>query len=106
MWSRRLPIISLLLALSFSLRAEVTVTQLANEGVILAGDDVRIMIDGMVVEPYSLYGGLPPGAAQQFEQAAGAFSGIDLALVSHRHHDHNQPLHACRFLQASERTLF
>lgn len=106
MWSRRLPIINLLLALSFPLQAEVTVTQLANEGVILAGDGVRIMIDGMVVEPYSIYGGLPPDAARQFDQAAGAFAGIDLALVSHSHHDHNQPIHACRFLQVSELTAF
>jgi L-ascorbate metabolism protein UlaG (beta-lactamase superfamily) len=103
---KNLSFVSLLLALSCSLQAEIKVTQLANEGVIVEGGDVRIMLDGMVVESYSVYGGLPPAAAEQFDQAAGAFAGIDLALVSHRHHDHNQPAHACRFLQASVQTEF
>jgi len=85
-------------------QADITVTQLANEGVILDDGQTRIMIDGMVVEPYSVYGGLPPAAASQYEQASGAFAGIDLALVSHRHHDHNQPLFACQFVQQSEKT--
>ena len=30
--------------------------------------------------------------------------GVDLALVSHRHHDHNQPRFACEFMQASSDT--
>jgi L-ascorbate metabolism protein UlaG (beta-lactamase superfamily) len=84
--------------------ADVTVTQLANEGVILSDGETRIMIDGMVVEPYSVYGGLPPEAATQFDQAAGAFAGVDVALSSHRHHDHNQPRFACRFMQVSDDT--
>lgn len=91
----------LLICLSATLQADILVTQLANEGVIVSDGETRIMIDGMVVEPYSVYGGLPPDAANQFEQISGPFSGIDLALVSHRHHDHNQPEFACRFMQRS-----
>jgi len=88
------------------LNADITVIQLANEGVILSDGETRIMIDGMVVEPYSVYGGLDEAAAAKFSQATGAFAGIDLALSSHRHHDHNQPLFACQFLQASPKTQF
>jgi len=84
--------------------SDITVTQLANEGVIISDGETRVIIDGMVVEPYSVYGGLSPEAASQFDQAAGAFSGVDLALVSHRHHDHNQPRYACQFMQQSEGT--
>lgn len=88
-------------------RADVSITQLANEGVILSdGGSGRVMIDGMVVEPYSVYGGLPEDLALQFVKAAGPFSGILLALASHQHHDHNQPGPACEFLQASTGTLF
>jgi L-ascorbate metabolism protein UlaG (beta-lactamase superfamily) len=94
----------LLICLSATLQADILVTQLANEGVIVSDGETRIMIDGMVVEPYSVYGGLPPDAANQFNQISGPFSGIDLALVSHRHHDHNQPEFACRFMQSSEVT--
>ena len=97
---------ALLFCLSAALQADVTVTQLANEGVILSDGNTRIMIDGMVVEPYSVYGGLAGEAAVQFEQAEGVFSAIELALASHRHHDHNQPEFACRFLTRSSMTQF
>ena len=86
--------------------ADVMITQLANEGVILFDGKTRIMIDGMVVEPYSVYGGLDEAAAADFTRASGAFAGIELALSSHRHHDHNQPRFACQFLQASPQTEF
>jgi len=95
-----------LLCLGLSVQADITVTQLANEGVIISDGETRIIIDGMVVEPYSIYGGLPPEAASLFDQASGAFDGIDLALASHRHHDHNQPRYACQFMQESKGTQF
>lgn len=102
--------IALVLALCVSaqdLGADVTITQLANEGVILAdGGTARVMIDGMVVEPYSVYGGLPQEYSDLLFQAAGPFAGIQLALVSHQHHEHNQPSAACQFLQVSTDTLF
>lgn len=84
--------------------ADVTITRLANEGVIIDDGATRIMIDGLVVEPYALYGGLPESLAKAFRDVTGLFEGIDLALASHQHHDHNQPEFACRFLQHSPRT--
>jgi L-ascorbate metabolism protein UlaG (beta-lactamase superfamily) len=92
------------LSCAAALQADVTITRLANAGVILSDGDARVMIDGMVVEPYAVYGGLPDSAAADFARASGEFSGIDLALVSHRHHEHNQPEYACRFLQNSPDT--
>ncbi len=90
-----------------TLRADVIVTQLANEGVILSdGGSNRVMIDGLVVEPYSVYGGLPDEFASLYEQVAGPFAGVQLALASHQHHDHNQPYYACSFLQKSTTTQF
>ncbi len=69
----------MLLTWSGHVPAGVIITQLANQGIIIedgagtrdgAGDgggdgagnrsSTRIMIDGMVVEPYSVYRGLPP----------------------------------------------
>lgn len=92
---------------SGSLFADVTIIQLANEGVILSDQgSARVMIDGMVVEPYSVYGGLSAELSEQFFQGEGAFGGIQLALVSHQHHDHNQPGAACKFLQRSTKTQF
>ena len=106
MWSKSRAIAEGLLAclLCGPLAADVTLTQLANEGVVIASGEARIMIDGMVVEPYAVYGGLPPAAVADFNAARGDFADIDLALVSHRHHEHNQPEYACAFMQASGRT--
>ena len=88
------------------LRADVVITRLSNQGVIISdGLETQIMIDGLVVEPYSIYGGLPEGLHEQFSQAAGPFAGIDLALVTHQHHEHNQPAYACTFMQKSTTTL-
>lgn len=98
--------IALVLALASAALADVTITRVANEGVVLDDGTTRIMIDGLVVEPYALYGGLPPGLEQQFRNAEGVFAGIDLALASHRHHDHNQPEFACLFLRRSSPTRF
>jgi L-ascorbate metabolism protein UlaG (beta-lactamase superfamily) len=87
-----------------SLQADIVITQLANAGVIVTEGQARIMVDGMVVEPYAIYGGLPEAARADFLNARGEFAGIDLALVSHRHHEHSQPEFGCRFLQASPAT--
>ena len=95
-----------LVAMGFSQVAmtDVTITRLANDGVILDDGETRIMIDGFVVESYALYGGLPPLMAQEFATATGIFENIDMAFVSHKHHDHNQPEFTCKFLRASDDT--
>lgn len=85
--------------------ADLVITQLANEGVMITDGETRILIDAMVVESYSIYGGLTPEAVPLFEQLSGPFSDIDLLLVSHRHHDHNQPRFACQFMQESVHTV-
>jgi L-ascorbate metabolism protein UlaG (beta-lactamase superfamily) len=84
--------------------ADVNLQQLANGGVSIDDGVTRVIIDGLVVEPYAIYAGLPAEAVDDFERVEGAFGGIDLALASHRHHDHNQPAFACEFLQASDAT--
>lgn len=94
----------LLICLPFRLAADVAITQLANEGVLLSKGETRILIDGLVVEPYSVYGGLDGEARVHFDSLSGPFADIDLVLASHRHHDHNQPAFACQFMQASTKT--
>ena len=84
-------------------RADATVTTLANQGVVVSDGTTRVMVDGLVVEPYALYGGLPEDGARLFRTLEGPFADIDLVLVSHRHHEHNQPAFACQFMQGSPR---
>jgi L-ascorbate metabolism protein UlaG (beta-lactamase superfamily) len=91
----------LALALSAQAHGEVTVTTLANQGVVVSDGTTRVMLDGLVVEPYALYGGLPEDGVRMFRNLEGPFADIDLVLVSHRHHEHNQPSFACEFMQDS-----
>ena len=92
---------ALALGLATAAQADLTVTHLANSGVLLEGGEARVMIDGLVLEPYAVYGGLPPQAAPRLLGAQEEFSGVDLVLVSHRHHEHNQPEFACQYMQAA-----
>lgn len=95
----------LLGGLSGPVSAELIVTQLANDGVMLTDGETRILIDAMVVEPYSVYGGLPEDVIPMFDNLTGPFENIDLVLVSHRHHDHNQPAFACEYMQNSSASV-
>ncbi|MEJ2401159.1 MAG: MBL fold metallo-hydrolase [Xanthomonadales bacterium] len=90
-----------MLALSAQARGDVTLTTLANQGVVISDGATRVMVDGLVVEPYALYGGLSEDGARLFRDLEGPFADIDLVLVSHRHHEHNQPAYACQFMQGS-----
>jgi L-ascorbate metabolism protein UlaG (beta-lactamase superfamily) len=91
--------------LSGDVSADVMLTQLANEGVLVSDGETRILIDAMVVEPYSVYGGLPEDVLPAFDNLTGPFADIDLVLVSHRHHEHNQPAYACQFMTRSRQSL-
>jgi len=91
----------LALALSGPVFADATITTLANQGVVVSDGTTRVMLDGLVVEPYALYGGLSEEGARLFRNLEGPFADIDLVLVSHRHHEHNQPAYACQFMQDS-----
>ena len=97
--------LAVLLLAASNVESDITITQLANEGVIISGGESRVMIDGMVVDSYSVYGGLSESVSALFSEASGPFSDIDLALISHLHHDHNQPLYACQFMKKSESTI-
>jgi L-ascorbate metabolism protein UlaG (beta-lactamase superfamily) len=96
----------LLAAVSGPAAAQVTLTTLANAGVILTDGASTVMIDGLVEKNYAIYGGLTPEQQAELRVASGVFDGVDLALVSHRHHEHNQPSAACRFLASSPETRF
>jgi len=99
-------VMAMAIIFSANVRAEVIVQQLANEGFILSdGKSTRVMVDGMVVEPYSVYGGLPPELIPAFNSATGPFADINMILVSHQHHDHNQPENACQFMQKSTKAI-
>jgi L-ascorbate metabolism protein UlaG (beta-lactamase superfamily) len=86
----------------------VTITLLANEGVLLAGDTPagprKVLIDAL----YLAYDGyaLPPEATQAALRSARApFDATSLVLVTHRHGDHFHPAQVAAHLRANPRAV-
>jgi hypothetical protein len=84
--NRRAVEVFLLLVLCSPLQADVTITRLANAGVIISDGQARVMIDGMVVEPYAVYGGLPADAIADYSSASGGHRPGARILPRARHH--------------------
>ena len=104
----RIPFISLLLfALIPGLQAEAAaqdqpaVEYLANEGVLVTGGDIAVVIDGLFGDGLPEYPVVPAATRDSLEGALGRFGEVDLVLVTHRHDDHFDPAAVTRHLEAN-----
>ena len=68
--------------------AALTITYIANEGVLIAAGDRHVLIDGLHRPYYPDYAVLPPDQREQIETAQPPYDEIDVILVSHVHRDH------------------
>jgi hypothetical protein len=81
----------------------VSITFLANEGVLLSGGGRKVLIDALFLR-YGAEYALPPDSTQRALQAARSpFELVDLILVTHRHGDHFHPEPVAAHLQANPR---
>ncbi len=67
---------------------EVTLTYLANMGVLVERGDTRIVIDGLHRGGLREYAAVPAALLDPLEQARAPFPALALALTTHRHLDH------------------
>jgi L-ascorbate metabolism protein UlaG (beta-lactamase superfamily) len=108
---------AVLLALTFALTRPgppappadgVTVTFLANEGVLLSGETGAgprdVLIDALV-EPYESYPAPAESTRAALREARDPFAGVDVALVTHRHGDHFHPAPVAAHLAANPRAI-
>lgn len=70
----------------------VTVTYIANEGVLLAAGDERVLIDGLHREYKPDYAFPDAKLLGALESGTAPYDQLDLLLVSHQHLDHFHPL--------------
>src|SRR5687768_3392502 len=69
----------------------VTITFLANEGVMLSAGGKKVLIDGLFLKYQSGFA-LPADSTQRALQSARPpFDNVDLILATHRHGDHFHP---------------
>jgi L-ascorbate metabolism protein UlaG (beta-lactamase superfamily) len=107
--SLRLPVSSLLYVLVSvaapcpvgAVQPGPTVEYLANEGVLVTGGDIAVVIDGLFGDGLPEYPVVPTVTRDSLEAALGRFGDIDLVLVTHRHDDHFDPAAVSRHLEAN-----
>jgi L-ascorbate metabolism protein UlaG (beta-lactamase superfamily) len=99
----RVATVAAALAPAASAHAQVTVTFLANEGVMLSGGGKKVLIDALF-RKYKRGFAVPADSTQAALQAARPpFDGVDLILVTHRHGDHFHPAPLAAHLLANPR---
>lgn len=82
-------------------RAVVTVTYIANEGVLLSDGTHNVIIDGLF-EHYGEPFPMPPDSTQvALQSARGPFANVNLLLVTHQHGDHFHPRPLLQHLRAN-----
>jgi L-ascorbate metabolism protein UlaG (beta-lactamase superfamily) len=83
----------------------VTITFIANEGVMLAGGGKKVLIDALF-ERYSTGFALAADSTRAALAAARApFDSVDLLLFTHRHGDHFHPAPTAAHLRANPRAM-
>lgn len=83
----------------------VEVTYIANEGVLIAAGDKKVLIDGLHLKYRDEYAYPPDELRGKLEKAEGEFKGIDLVLVSHIHKDHFDPASVGRLLESERHSI-
>jgi len=84
-------------------RAQVTVTFLANEGVMLSAAGKKVLIDALFLKYETGYAVPAATTRAALEAARPPFDGVDLILVTHRHGDHFHPAPVAAHMRANPR---
>jgi L-ascorbate metabolism protein UlaG (beta-lactamase superfamily) len=86
-------------------RDEVTITFLANEGVMLSSGTRKVLIDALFLKYETGYAVPADSTRAALERARPPFDAVDLVLVTHRHGDHFHPAPVAAHLRANPRAL-
>ena len=87
-------------------RPALEVTYLANEGVLLAAGDDRVIVDALFDEGFRGYERLPRATRLDLESGGASLGAPRLALATHEHRDHFDARVAARFLTARQEAVF
>lgn len=83
----------------------VTITFLANEGVMLSSATSKVLIDGLFLKYETGYAVPADSTRAALERARAPFDAVDLILVTHRHGDHFHPAPVAAHLRANPRAV-
>jgi len=80
-------------------KSPLTLTYVANMGVLLASGDTKVLIDALFDKPNPAYRAPAPDVLEAMTRGTAPFDGVDLAMVTHNHPDHFDAGVAVRFLE-------
>jgi len=86
-------------------KKSVTVTYLANEGLMLTAGGQSVLIDALFREGVASYATIPPETLEKLELAAAPFDKIKLVLVTHEHADHFDAASVARHLAGNKHAV-
>lgn len=86
-------------------KSPLEVTYVANEGVLLASGEHKVLIDALFDNPNPVYAAPPAAMLQSMETGQAPFDDVDVALVTHDHADHFSPPSAVRFLENNQEAV-
>ncbi len=82
----------------------VSITFLANEGVLLSSGNRKVLIDALFLKYETGYAVAADSTRAALEGARSPFDAVDLVLVTHRHGDHFHPAPVAAHLRANRRS--
>ncbi len=77
----------------------ITLTPIANSGVLVAAGGSKVLVDGLFDAPNPAYRAPSADVIDKMMKGAAPFDGVALVLVTHNHSDHLDPALAVRYLQ-------
>jgi L-ascorbate metabolism protein UlaG (beta-lactamase superfamily) len=86
-------------------KAEIQITYIANEGVLIKTKNRQILIDGLHRKYKDAYAFPPDDLREKLEGALSPYNAIDLVLVSHLHGDHFHPLSVGEYLKNNPKSI-
>ena len=91
------------LSLAPSAPQGVSLTFLANEGVMLSAEGQKVLIDALFLKYERGYAVPADSTLAALQRARAPFDSVDLVLVTHRHGDHFHPMPVAAHLRANPR---
>jgi L-ascorbate metabolism protein UlaG (beta-lactamase superfamily) len=86
-------------------KAPLTLTYVANSGVLAASGGVKVLIDALFDKPNPDYRAPAPDVLEKITKGTAPFDGVKAAFVTHNHPDHFDARVAIRFLETCRDAL-
>ncbi len=85
--------------------SQVTITYLANEGIMVTSGDKLVLVDALFRGGVSSYEHHEPAELERIETAKPPYDGVDLVLVTHFHADHFDAASVVRHLEHNKNAV-